>query len=267
MRWRRRMQPRPASSWWPPRATAVRRPTSPDLPRRQGRHQRGGGGLDRAFPGRGDDSRWGQQHYGDRCNGATLPAALSRPSCCAPPRAAFRSAATKKNMSTRASRASCGHAARHLRARRSRHLRQRHGAAAVAMINNGAGYPPFEGDIPGVGDPVPGRVDFRRAQVDRFRHGGACKRHARQPRLPGGRGLQFRRPALRRQSFEVQRGRAGRVDPLYVLRKRQSGERASGTSMSSPHVAGVAALVRQANPSWGQRALRAALEQTVEPGR
>ena len=36
--------------------------------------------------------------------------------------------------------------------------------------------------------------------------------------------------------------------------------------MASPHVAGVAALVRQANPSWGQRALRAALEQTADPG-
>jgi subtilisin family serine protease len=33
---------------------------------------------------------------------------------------------------------------------------QRHGAAAVAMINNGPGYPPFEGDIPGVTVPFLG---------------------------------------------------------------------------------------------------------------
>ena len=44
------------------------------------------------------------------------------------------------------------------------------------------------------------------------------------------------------------------------------GERLSGTSMASPHVAGVAALVRQANPSWSQRAQSAAVVQTADPG-
>src|SRR2546426_756177 len=53
---------------------------------------------------------------------------------------------------------------------------------------------------------------------------------------------------------------------LPISGSGNQGERLSGTSMASPHVAGVAALVRQANPSWGQRALRAALEQTVDPG-
>jgi len=113
------------------------------------------------------------------------PAALSRPSCCAPPRAAFRSAATKKNMSTRASRASwwsrgaaparasIAPSSAAARCRRGGDDQQRRGLSA------------FRSDIPGVAIPFLGVVDFRRAQVDRFRHGGACKRHARQTPASG----------------------------------------------------------------------------------
>ena len=105
---------------------------------------------------------------------------------------------------------------------------QKHGAAAVAMINNGPGYPPFEGDIPGVAIPFLGVLTSDASKLTGSTTAARCERHARQPRLPGGRGLQFRRPALRRQSFEAQRGRAGRVDPLHVLRKRQSGRASVG---------------------------------------
>lgn len=39
----------------------------------------------------------------------------------------------------------------------------------------------------------------------------------------------------------------------------------SGTSMASPHVAGVAALVKQMHPSWGSGAVAAALRRTATP--
>ena len=39
----------------------------------------------------------------------------------------------------------------------------------------------------------------------------------------------------------------------------------SGTSMATPHVAGVAALVKQANPTWPVADLRAAVVQTASP--
>jgi hypothetical protein len=39
----------------------------------------------------------------------------------------------------------------------------------------------------------------------------------------------------------------------------------SGTSMASPHVAGVAALTRQAHPRWNEKSVRAAIVQTANP--
>src|SRR5262249_6621837 len=39
----------------------------------------------------------------------------------------------------------------------------------------------------------------------------------------------------------------------------------SGTSMATPHTAGLAALVKQANPTWGSADLRAAIVQTSAP--
>jgi subtilisin family serine protease len=48
------------------------------------------------------------------------------------------------------------------------------------------------------------------------------------------------------------------VDALYT--------RVNGTSMATPHVAGAAALLRQANPSWDSERIKSALTSTARPG-
>ena len=44
------------------------------------------------------------------------------------------------------------------------------------------------------------------------------------------------------------------------------GKSLSGTSMASPATAGVAALVKQAHPSWVARDIKAAIVGTASPG-
>src|SRR6266550_336404 len=140
---------------------------------------------------------------------------------------------------------------------------QAHGAAAVVMINTDAGFPPFENTIPGVSIPflgVPstnGNTVAAAASatlssagiipnpafetIASFSSGG--------PRY----GDSFFQPSVAAPGVSVFSTASGTgVD----------GQALSGTSMATPHIAGVAALVRQAHPGWSELAQRAAITQT-----
>jgi subtilisin family serine protease len=154
-----------------------------------------------------------------------------------------------------------GTCARVLRAQ----LGQKHGAAAVAMINNGPGYPAFEGVIDGVTIPFLGVL----------KSDGAALAGAQNLTVAAN---QLANPSFRRvASFSSAGPRFGDsalrpsltapgVSVLSTLSgSGTGGEVLSGTSMATPHVAGVAALAQQAHPDWPEELVAAAVAETATP--
>jgi subtilisin family serine protease len=143
---------------------------------------------------------------------------------------------------------------------------QRHGAAAVAMINNADAYPPYEGPIDGVTIPFLGvlpsdgallasattATQFVATVIANGAFRSASGFSSKGPRF--GDGVlkpNVAAPGTSIFSTNIGTGNKG----IYF----------SGTSMSSPHVAGVAALTSQAHPKWDVKSLRAAIVQTASP--
>jgi minor extracellular serine protease Vpr len=159
---------------------------------------------------------------------------------------------------------------------------QKYGAAAVAMINNGPGYPPFEGDISG-NDPSANPFDpvtipfFGVLQSDATTltgpTGGPAPATATAMAAAAGSipnptfaiaaifsssgprtGDSVLKPSVTAPGVSVQSTAMGTGN---------RGVRFTGTSMATPHVAGVAALVKKANPKWSAEDQRAAVVQTA----
>ena len=176
-----------------------------------------------------------------------------------------------------------GNCARVYRAGAAHHF----GAAGSAMINTSAGFPPYEGPIAGGAptpvdgntfEPVPQSFPFFGVlQSDTTTltgpTGGPAPANAVATNTPNIPNPGFERIA----SFSSEGPRIGDsilrpgvTAPGVSTVSTASGtgnsfEILSGTSMATPHVAGVAALVKQANPSWSASDLRAAVVQTASP--
>ena len=162
---------------------------------------------------------------------------------------------------------------------------QHFGAAAAAMINSSAGYPPFEGPIPGgASDPNAGNIYepvtipfFGVAQVDGATLAGPLGTTAPGSAIANNAGIVANPGFEKIASFSSQGPRIGDsvlrpgvTAPGVSVVSTASGtgngfEILSGTSMATPGVAGVAVLAKQAHPSWSQPDLRAAVVQTASP--
>lgn len=160
---------------------------------------------------------------------------------------------------------------------------QQAGAAAVIMVNNTTGLPPFEGKItenPDDGTPYTVTIPFigvRGLPTTPSSDGGELRAANGQTvtltSAPGivntafktfasfssggpRSGDSFLKPEITAPGVStVSTGMGTGVDPATM----------SGTSMASPHVAGVAALTRQAHPSWSGDEIKAAIVNTGSP--
>ena len=154
------------------------------------------------------------------------------------------------------------------------------GAAAVAMINNAAGYPPFEGDItsnPDTGESVPkvtipffgikdtvtgtdgqhliaadgGSVTLTNTTIANPGYKTTASFSSGGPRNPDSAPKpEVIAPGVSVTSAGIGTGTGGLV--------------ASGTSMATPMTAGVAALVKQAHPTWNGLQIKAAVMNTAD---
>ena len=155
------------------------------------------------------------------------------------------------------------------------------GAAAVAMINNTSGYPPFEGDItsnPDTGQSVPkvtipffgikdtvtgtdaknliaadgGSVTLTNTTVVNPNYKVVASFSSGGPRNPDSAPKpEVIAPGVSVTSAGMGTGTGGVVE--------------SGTSMATPMTAGTAALVKQAHPNWNGSQIKAAIMNTADP--
>ena len=141
---------------------------------------------------------------------------------------------------------------------------QRHGAAAVALINNAAGYPPIEGPIPNVTIPFMGVLTTDQAKLLAATSATLSPGTIANPGFETTASFSSGGPRFGDSAFKPSVAAPG-VSVFSTLSGSGTGGLfESGTSMSTPHVAGVAALVRQAHPGWSELAQRAAIVQTAD---
>jgi minor extracellular serine protease Vpr len=156
---------------------------------------------------------------------------------------------------------------------------QKAGAAAVAMINTAAGYPPFEGPInsnPDTGEKYTVTIPFLGIQgPSPSAPDGAALTAAASATLSN---TTIANPTFRRfASFTSggPRNGDGHLKPdisapgvsvfSTAVGTGNQGVYMSGTSMAAPHVAGSAALAIQAHPDWSAEDVATAVVNTADP--
>jgi subtilisin family serine protease len=146
-------------------------------------------------------------------------------------------------------------------------LGQKYGAAAVIMVNTSAGLPPFEGPIPGVTIPFIGveaadGAALLAANGDTVTISSAgmlanptykdlASFSSWGPRF----GDSALKPEVTAPGVSIVAAGMGTGNDVLVD---------SGTSMATPHVAGVAALVIAAHPDWSVNEVKAAIMSTAD---
>jgi subtilisin family serine protease len=154
---------------------------------------------------------------------------------------------------------------------------QRHGAAAVALINNDPTFGVFEGDI---FDPATGKLVTIAFLGVRGNSQGVLSTDARAVIAAASTTLaaaDIANPGFKRfarftsggprnlDSFLKPDVTAPGVSILSTaIGTGNRGERLSGTSMATPHVAGVAALALQSHPDWDVENVRLAIANTAD---
>jgi subtilisin family serine protease len=150
-------------------------------------------------------------------------------------------------------------------------LGQKAGAVAVIMINSASGLPPFEGPIDGVTIPFLGVDAGDAAAVQSLAAAASLTITANGTIVnPGyGKYADFTSAGPRRLDDALKPDIAAPgVSIVSAAMGKGTGSLAmSGTSMASPHTAGLAALVRQAHPGWTPAQVKAALMSTADPSK
>ncbi|HEY2816617.1 MAG TPA: S8 family serine peptidase [Casimicrobiaceae bacterium] len=160
---------------------------------------------------------------------------------------------------------------------------QQAGAAVVIMANNAAGLPPFEGKItsnPDTGIPFVVTIpfigvagNFATAGTDSFKllaspagtTGNLTETNLPNANYTGFASFSSSGPRTGDSGLKPDITAPGVSITSTANGTGNGGTILSGTSMASPHVAGVAALTRQAHPNWSVEDLKAAIVNTGLP--
>src|SRR3989441_878780 len=162
---------------------------------------------------------------------------------------------------------------------------QKAGAAAVVMVNNATSFPPFEGPItsnPDTGEAFNVTIPFlgvrgSAAPLNPASDGGKLRAVAdgtatsvaaaplTNPNFTGFASFTSGGPRPGDSGLKPDVTAPGVSIISTAMGTGNAGAALSGTSMSSPHVAGVAALTRQAHPTWKVEDIKAAIVNTGRP--
>jgi minor extracellular serine protease Vpr len=141
------------------------------------------------------------------------------------------------------------------------------GAAAVVMINNASGPPPFEGEIADVAIPfvgIDGDDEAAVVALDGTTVTIADGEPFPNPNYGLATGFTSGGPRSGDSALKPEIIAPGESVESALVGSGSGSLRLSGTSMSAPHTAGIAALVRQAHPDWEPGRIKAAMMGTAD---